>query len=170
VIHLAVDMYKKNTQQSSFSIIEVIVFGSMLSIVLVAAVAYTVRLVFTMTHDRHKLLATHFVEETHEWLNGERESDWEQFQNYSSTTGTTYCINDPLNLSTTLASLSTGLCGFTGVGTASPTNPLIFRRQLILSKDQAGIATRVTATIQVSWQDEGVPYSEEIVTVYSVWE
>jgi len=170
VIHLAVDMHKNNTQQSAFSIIEVIVFASMLSIVLVAAVAYTVRLVFTMTHDRHKLLATHYVEEMHEWLNGERESDWEQFQNYSSTTGTTYCINEPLNLSTTLASLSTGICGFTGVGTATPTNPLIFQRQLILSKDRAKTATKVTATVRVSWRDEGVLYSEEIVTVYSVWE
>lgn len=170
MIHLAVDMHKNNTQQSAFSIIEVIVFASMLSIVLVAAVAYTVRLVFTMTHDRHKLLATHYVEEMHEWLNGERESDWEQFQNYSSTTGTTYCINDPLNLSRTLASLSTGLCGFTGVGTASTTNPLIFQRQLILLKDRAKTATKVTATVRVSWRDEGVLYSEEIVTVYSVWE
>ncbi len=163
-------MCKNRSSQSAFSIIEVIVFASMLSVVLVAAVGYTVRLVFTMTHDRHKILATHFAEETQEWLNGERESDWEQFQNRSTVAGTTYCVNNALALSTTLASLSSGACGFTGIGTATATNPLIFRRQLILSKDRAQTATRVTATIRVSWQDEGVLYTEEVVSVYSVWE
>jgi len=160
----------KKNYASSFSIIEVIVFASMLSVILVAAVGYTVRLVFTMTHNRHKLLATHYVEETQEWLNGERESDWQQFQDYSTTTGRTYCINDPLDLSSTMASLSIAVCDFTGVGTATATNPLIYRRRLILSKDRPETASRVTATIQVSWQDEGVLYTEEIVTVYSVWE
>lgn len=164
-------MYKNRSSQSAFSIIEVIIFASMLSVVLVASVGYTVRLVFTMTHDRHKLLATHFAEETQEWLNGERQSDWEQFQNHSTfPSGTTYCVNNALALETTLANLPTGACNFTGVGTASPTNPLIFRRQLILSKDRPETATRVTATIQVSWNDEGVLYTEEIVSVYSVWE
>jgi len=155
------------TTQSGFSIIEVIVFASMLSIVLVAAVGYTVRLVFTMTHNRHKLFATHYAEETQEWLNGERESDWQQFQDYSTVAGKTYCLNDPLELSTTLASLPTSPCGYTGI---VGTNPEIYRRTLFLQKDRAGTATRISATVQVSWRDEGVVYTEELDTVYSVWE
>jgi len=160
-------MKKIQTHTKGFSIIEVIVFTSMLSVVLVAAVGYTVRLVFTMTHNRHKLMATHYVEEVKEWLNGERESDWEQFQNRSTLGGTTYCINNVLQLNTTLASLIPGPCGFTGV---VGTPPQIYQRQLILSKDSNETATRVFAVIQVSWRDEGVLYTEEIETVYSVWE
>ena len=65
-------MKKIQTHTKGFSIIEVIVFTSMLSVVLVAAVGYTVRLVFTMTHNRHKLMATHYVEEVKEWYVKER--------------------------------------------------------------------------------------------------
>lgn len=154
-----------------FSIIEIIVFVSLLSIILVAAVGYTVRLVFTMTHNRHKILATHYVDEVKDWLDGERESDWEVFQGRSSTgTGTTYCMNAPLQLLTRLNTLAAGACGFNGIGAVIPTNPLIYRRTLTLQKDQAETARTVTATIRVSWRDEGVLYTESIETIYSLWE
>lgn len=161
-------MKQKISNTLGFSIIEVIVFVSLLSIVLVAAVGYTVRLVFTMNHNRHKLLATHYTDEVKEWLNSERESDWEQFQSFASTgSGSTYCLNESLNLLTQLDDLQIAPCAFTGV---PPTNPLIYQRQLILSKDRDEIATRVFARIQVSWRDEGVLYTEDIETVYSIWE
>ncbi|PIZ65793.1 hypothetical protein COU87_04905 [Candidatus Roizmanbacteria bacterium CG10_big_fil_rev_8_21_14_0_10_39_12] len=160
-------MKKITHQTSSFSLIEVIVFTSMLSIVLVAAVGYTVRLVFTMTHNRHKLVATHYVDEVKEWLNGERETDWDQFQGFASVGGQTYCVNNQLNLNSTLSTLSTGTCNFDGV---VGNDPLIYQRQIIMTKNLAANPTRIIALIRVSWRDEGVLYVEQIETIYSVWE
>lgn len=160
-------MSSQNKTNNGFSIIEVIVFTAMMSVVLVAAVGYTVRLVFTMTHNRHRLLATHYVEEVKEWLNGERETDWQVFQSNATVVPKLYCLNAPLQLDDTLASLPTGTCDFTGI---VGVDPQIYQRRLFLSKNVAGTADRVTAVIQVSWRDEGVLYTEEIETVYSVWE
>lgn len=161
-------MKKIINQTSSFSLIEVIVFTSMLGIVLVAAVGYTVRLVFTMTHNRHKLIATHYVDEVKEWLNGERETDWEEFQSFALVDdGQTYCVNNQLNLDSSLSSLSTGSCAFDGV---VGSDPQIYQRQIIMKKNLAANPTRITAEIRVSWRDEGVLYTEQIETIYSIWE
>ena len=165
------NLQKINTGKKGFSIIEIIVFMTLLSVVLVAGVGYTARLIITMSHNRHQLLATHYTDELKEWLGGEREVDWENFQDHASVAGIEYCLNNRLDLSDTidtiLTSASLGGCSFTGV---SGTDPLIYQRTLFLRKDVAETATRLRATIRVAWRDEGVLYQEEVQTVYSVWE
>lgn len=159
---------KKNNSKHGFGLLELVFFISILSIVLVASIGFTIRLVFAITHNRHKLLATHYAQEVKEWLNGERESNWEQFQNRASIgAGTTYCINQQLNLAMALDSLTTGVCGFNGVAGQLPN---IYRRRLTLIKDRDDTASRINALIEVSWQDEGMLYSETIETLYSFWE
>lgn len=153
--------------ENGFSLIEVIVFMTLVSIVLVSAVGFTMRLVHTMTYNQHKLYATHYIQDLKEWLDGEREADWQTFQAYASQGGTTYCANNALAITSTLASLSTGSCGFTGVGTQ---DPRVFRRRLILTKDVASTATRVTAVLEVSWMEDNVLETETITTVYSLWQ
>ncbi|QQS43577.1 hypothetical protein IPM65_05505 [Candidatus Roizmanbacteria bacterium] len=154
-------------QKEAFSLIEVIVFMTLVSIVLISAVGFTMRLVHNMSYNQHKLYATHYVQDLKEWLDGEREADWQAFQSYSSQAGTTYCANNALAITDTLASLSTGTCPFTGVGTQ---DPRVFRRTLILTKDVAGTATRVTALLEVAWMEDGVQQTESITTVYSLWQ
>lgn len=159
---------KKNTNlQSGFSLIEVLVFMTLVSIVLVSAVGFTMRLVHNMSYNQHKLYATHYVQDLKEWLDGEREADWQTFQSYSTQAGRAYCANNALSITSTLASLSTSTCQFTGVGTQ---DPRVFRRTLILTKDVAGTATRVTALIEVSWMEDDVLQTESITTVYSLWQ
>lgn len=158
---------KLTKKTSGFSLIEVIVFMTLVSIVLISAVGFTMRLVHAMSYNQHKLYATHYVQDLKEWLDGEREADWQTFQSYSSQAGRTYCANNALAITSTLASLSTGTCQFTGVGTQGPR---IFRRTLILTKDVPGTATRVTAVLEVSWMEDNVLQTETITTVYSLWQ
>jgi len=150
-----------------FSLIEVIVFMTLVSIVLISAVGFTMRLVHTMSYNQHKLYATHYVQDLKEWLDGEREADWQAFQNYSSQAGIAYCANNALAITSTLASLTTETCPFTGVGAQ---DPKVFRRTLILTKDVPGTATRVTAVLEVSWMEDDVLQTETITTVYSLWQ
>lgn len=144
--------------------IEVIVFIGIMSMVLTAALGFTIKMIKTVRVNEHRLRATHYVEEVIEWLNGEREADWVVFESFASTSGKTYCINQPQTINTTMALLSSGVCTSNGL------TPAIYKRQLILTKDALSNATRVNATVQVTWVEEGVQYVEQIQTGYSVWE
>lgn len=171
-IHMTANTHLKTVRNNinkteGFSLIEVIVFMTLVSIVLISAVGFTMRLVHTMSYNQHKLYATHYVQDLKEWLDGERESDWVTFQSYSSEAGVAYCVNNEIAISNTLASLSTGTCGFTGVGTQ---DPRVFRRTLILTKDVPGTANRVTALLEVAWMEDNVLHTESITTVYSLWQ
>ena len=150
--------------QFGFSIIEVIIFIGILSVVLTAALGFTIKMIMTVRVNEHRLYATHYVEEVTEWLNGEREADWEEFESHATTGGTVYCINNTLAISTLFDDLTTGACTTNGL------TPAIYQRELTLSKDIPTTATRVSATVQVTWIEEGVQYVEQIQTGYSVWE
>ncbi len=168
---MATPMTAKTKQnQQAFSLVEVIVFMTLVSLVLISAVGFTMQLVHTMSYNQHKLYATHYVQDLKEWLDGEREADWVAFQNYATVAGRTYCANNAIAIANTLASLpvfNTSTCGFTGVGSQ---DPRIFRRTLTMRKDVAGTATRVTATITVTWMEDNVQRTETIDTVYSLWQ
>ena len=126
------------------------------------------RLVHNMSYNQHKLYATHYVQDLKEWLDGEREADWQTFQSYATQAGTEYCANNALAITSTLSSLGSGAsCQYSGVGTQ---DPRVFRRSLVLTKDVAGTATRVTALIEVSWMEDNVRQTESITTVYSLWQ
>jgi type II secretory pathway pseudopilin PulG len=150
--------------QWGFSIIEVIIFIGILSVVLTAALGFTIRMILTVRINEHRLRAGHYVEEVKEWLDGEREADWEEFESFSSIDGTAYCINEPLIITDSLATFTPGPCTSNGL------TPPIYQRLLTLTKDTPDIATRVTATIQVTWVEEGASYVEQIQTLYSIWE
>jgi len=147
-----------------FSIIEIIIFIGILSVVLTAALGFTVRMIMSVRVNEHRLRATYYVEEVKEWLDGEREADWATFESFASPAGVVYCMNQPLTLTDTLGTLTPGACTSNGLV------PAIYHRELTLSKDNPSTATRVDATIQVTWMENGVQYVEKIQTGYSVWE
>lgn len=154
-------------KSDGFSLIEVLVFMTLISIVLISAVGFTLNLVHTMSYNQHKLYATHYVQDMKEWLDAEREIDWQAFQNYATTTGRSYCANNALNPTDTMTVLSTGTCNFTGVGTQ---DPRIFRRRIIMTKDVSGTANRVTVVFEVGWMEDDVLQTETITSVYSLWQ
>jgi len=147
-----------------FSILEVMIFASITAVILVAAVGYTVQLVVTMQKNIHSIIATHYVEEVKDWLDGEREDNWQIFQDQASNAGTVYCLNTELSLDTTFP-LIAGACASDGL------TPSIYQRTLTLTKDtpDTETATSVASIIQVSWRDQGVDYVERLDSTYTVW-
>src|SRR3989344_8270460 len=93
----------------AFTLIEIMIFVSLLSIVLIVTVGYVTRLLMNMKVNEHKIFATFYVEEVSEWLLGERESDWNNFHSKASVSapGTTYCLNNSLSPNNTINILAT---------------------------------------------------------------
>src|SRR3989344_8441570 len=87
----------------AFTLIEIMIFVSLLSMVLIVTVGYVTRLLMNMKVSEHKIFATFYVEELSEWLISERYADWDGFQSRASVSapGTSYCLNNSLNPSDT---------------------------------------------------------------------
>ena len=156
----------------AFTLIEIMIFVSLLSMVLIVAVGYVTRLLMNMKVGEHKIYATFYVEEVSEWLISERYADWDGFQaKAGNPVGIIYCLNNNLNLTNTIAILNASIivassnnCPFTGItGNA----PLIFRRTVTLRKNAAVNATQVIANVAVSWVDNGVTYTQQVENVYT---
>lgn len=170
-MHL-IKMWEKNRKSTGFSIIEVMIFVSLVSMVLIAAVGYTIQLLQSMHYNQNKMLATRDIEDVIEWLDREREIDWQDFQSAArQATTANYCMNDPIGLSQSLINLTItnpiSSCGFTRTISGRP-----FRRILNLQKNTADAVTAslVTATITVSWEEGAQVHQERIQKTYSLWQ
>lgn len=141
----------KNTK--GFSLIEVLIFVSILSIFFVIASSVTVVSVRNMKISEHRILATHYGEQLIEWLRDEKESDWEAFFDKS---GNSYCFNE------------TQIDDWPTNPGACTTNGLlnIFSRDVILSTDVSQVNVKIT----VSWQELGNNYQVPLTTVFTRWE
>lgn len=168
---------KPNTtsHQDGFSLIEVMIFIIILSMVLIVALSYVVNLLRTMNANKHRVIATYYADELREWLRSEKETDWDAFA--AKATGQIYCFNadlplqaslDDMKLAGTYPPSATGCGAFTGVAGHLPT---IFKREVTLTKDPNTIPpTHVDATITVYWMEQNVQYSVPIKTSYTLWE
>lgn len=160
---------KKYTK--GFTLLEVMIFTTILSVVLVAAAAFTTRLVYNLRINEHKIYANIYSSELMEWLSSEREADWTSIYNAATNSpGTTYCVNDDLQLTTTMADIlptAGGSCLYNGITGKTPT---IYKRELILVRNGVN---QVTATVRVSWQERNsgglATYSDELQAVYTSW-
>lgn len=159
------DRMEKKIYQRGFSLLEVLVFVTILNLVFVAAISLIIGSLYRMRINLHRARAVFYAEEVKEWLNGEREADWAGLQSRS---GSTFCLNNQLNLHSTFDNFTTGTCSFDGIGS---TNPRIFRRRLTLTQSSP---TQITAAIEVSWNEiapngSNQQYDEVIQTVYTTW-
>lgn len=145
---------KKKFNTFSFTLIEVLVFITILSLFFVAAASITTANFRNLKTQEHKILATHYAEELLVWLRGEKEADWNYFINKSTMSGTTYCFNN-------LDFNSYGNCSSYGLNN-------FFKREgtLIKLSDE-----RISIRIAVSWiESGGTEYLVPINTIFSVWE
>lgn len=175
---------KKNTFKSTqgFSLIEVMIFASIISIVFIVAIAYVINLVRNMKINEHKILATYYAEDLREWLKSEKESDWDAFSQKAGfddgVTGgndpITYCFNNDIRINHTIGEMeldgdfpNQACTGYSGIINRSP---LIFKREVKLGKDSSSAPTSVEAQIVVSWLESGTEYKVPINAKFTVWE
>lgn len=153
-----------------FTLVELMIFVSLLSIILVICAAFVTKLMANMKHNEHRILATFYAEEVKEWLNGEREADWNDFHSMAvaDIDGETYCLNSPLLTSDAITSLIAGACtSYDGVGTLQPK---IYKRELKLLKNNATNPTYVEAIVTVKWVEGQVEQEVSINSIYQLWE
>lgn len=126
--------------RKGFSLIEVLVFISILSLFFLAAMTVGTYSLRDMKNNEYKIIASHLGEEAVEWLKNEKETDWENLLSKDNGSGTTYCL---VNLDFN----NLGECQDYNLGT-----PAIFKRELFLQNNQSQI---LNVTVTVSWQKVG---------------
>lgn len=156
-----------------FSLIEVLIFVSILSVFFVAAISVSIVTVRNMQINEHKIIATKYAEELIEWLRSEKENDWggaawasgtpATFTERATRSGspTTYCFNTALNWSS--------------LGACSPSYGLssFFKREATLEGTAlplTGYINQVTIDVTVEWQELGNTYEVPIKTLFSIYE
>lgn len=127
-----------------FSLIEVLVFVTILSLVFVSVASVTTYILRATKFNEDKILATHFSEEGLEWIKSEKELDWNRFTSLDSSggTGTTYCI-------TTLDWLNPGICN----GTYFLGTPNIFSREVVLTNQGGSPVNQTDVQVKVYWRE-----------------
>ncbi len=137
--------------RNAFTLIEVLIFVSILSFVFVALAAYSTAYLRQVQKNEHKILATHYAEELLEWLHNQKDQDWNTFlTNYA---GQTQCFNSsPI------------------VGGATPClTPLANLFNRTVGVTNAG-NVQANVYIQVSWAEVGGGVTVPLNSVFSIWE
>lgn len=147
-------------KKNAFSLIEVLVFVSILSIFIIAAITATTASLRNMKVNEHKILATKYSQELVEWLRSEKEENWETFVSTYTTTspGKTYCFNDA-----DISWPAEGECATDGL------SPAIYKRQATLTSYAVPVA-RVGVNVIVSWTELGIGHTVPVNTVFTVFE
>jgi prepilin-type N-terminal cleavage/methylation domain-containing protein len=147
--------------KKGFSLIEVLVFVSILSLIFVSAVAVTTYSLKVMRFNQDKILATHYAEEGLEWVKSQKEEDWSNFTGLdtSSGPGTTYCL-------TSLSWSSPGLCGENDLfGT-----PNIYSREVTLINEGGSPVNQSNVEVKVYWKNSNDNYNVTLRTTLKILE
>ena len=147
-----------STIKKSFSLIEVLVFVTILSLFLVIAAAVVTVSMRQNTLRINTLKATHYNEQLLDWIRNEKEVDWETFTGKGSSLGVNYCFNDEVLSAWPLWSSCAGY-DLTGV----------YKRYAFI-KTVGSPPSQVETTVFTEWQEAGNTHSTQLQTVFSVWE
>ncbi len=153
----------KRRRTKAFSLIEVLVFVSILSIFFVGAAAVATAALRDMKIIEHKIIATRYSEELLEWLRAEKETDWNVFANSGHAgkcqPSETLCFNTLDWNSGCNVSCSKGLNNLYGRSVKFQVLPV-----------SPALPTQVTVSIEVSWSELGNTYTIPIKTNFTIWE
>ena len=142
--------------KKSFSLIEVLIFVTILSIFLVAAASIVTVSMRRNTTKINMLKAVHYNEQLLEWIGGEKEAEWKQFITHGNSVGMQYCFSsDSLDWS------GSGECGGYLGG--------IYRRYATV-KNSGDPVSRVEVSAHTEWEEGENTYSKELTTVFTLWE
>lgn len=168
-------MNRKKEQKTGFTLVEVLIFVTILSLFFtVAASVLTVSLRASKLNE-HKIFAKHYADELYEWLSSEKEQNWGG-----------YTTDAYLSTFTYRASLSTGEYCFSSSPITDWSSPIttlddcpyslrgLFRRYVILTPvTTSGTNTyidNVKVEIKVEWSELGKTYSVPLKSTFSIWE
>lgn len=147
-------IYRKSN--AGFSMIEVLIAISILSIIFISAAYATSISLSRSKYNQDRILASRYGDELEEWLRGEKETAWSTFVARSAADpGVTYCFN-----SATISWPVSGTCG-----TTFGLNNRFLREATLI-----GTGTQVTVRITVQWRDASRTYTVPVDTVFSLWE
>jgi type II secretory pathway pseudopilin PulG len=138
-----------------FSLIEVLIFVTILSLFLITAAAIITATIRQNSLKVNMLKATHYNEELLEWIKSERDIDWNTFVSYGDSVGKTYCFTSE-DISWSMASCSYDLAG-------------MFKRYGII-KTIGSPVSQVEVTVYTEWQEGGNINSTNLHTIYTIWE
>lgn len=155
---------KKNNSKKAFSLIEVLVFITILALFFVTAAAVVTASLRNMKINEHKILASHYAEELLEWFRGEKEADWHTFA-FTSINGSleehpndcfnfNYEVGEQISWTTRGCDLSLGGM-FNRRAWFEPTD---------VTRDQ------IDVYIEVAWEELGNSYSIPLRSRFSIWE
>ncbi len=161
----------KIRSRTGFTLVEILIFVTILSIFLITAMTVLISALRNMQISEHKIIATRYAEELTEWLRSEKEEDINNFISHFSA-NSVYCFNDPNNLDWSYA--TAGNCpNFNGL------NPPIYKREVTFQlEDISGTgcfpgsyaSCRINLRVVVSWRELGNIYQVPIKTVLNIWE
>lgn len=138
-------MVAKQHSTSGFTLVEVLVFITILSGVFVTTLAIATQALRVSKTAEHRTLATHYADELSEWMLSESEEDWDAFvANRAPTATNPYCFNqEPIGSWPS----SSGACSAYTLNT-------IYKRDVVLTKTSIGSGqNQVQADITVTWTE-----------------
>lgn len=146
---------KKLNRQSGLSLLEVLIFVSIVSVFFIAAGSVATISLRDIKSDENKIYATRYAEELLEWIRGEKEEDWDVFRTTRAVG--VWCFHQKTLVWPTGAAACTA-------------NQLIdsrFKREANLTPSGT---TRVNVTITVSWFEGDKNFSIPINTILERFE
>lgn len=144
--------------RKSFSLIEVIIFVSILSLFLISAASIITVSLQQNTLQIDKLKARHHADQLLEWIKSEKDIDWATFVvragNY------TYCFeNEALAWGTDVLS-----------GNDCTLLNSLYKRYATFRTTGSGGSAQVDVVVQVDWVVGGNSYNTSLHTIFSQWE
>ncbi|MBI4225909.1 hypothetical protein HY612_02245 [Candidatus Roizmanbacteria bacterium] len=166
----------------SFSLIEVLVFSSILGIFFIMATSVATVSLRNMKYNEHKIMASHYSRQLEDWLRVQKEIDWggqlcdgcvspsnftqlvTQQGNAADNYLTKFCFDQSPILSSWPLANSLGCNGVYSLGS-------IFSREVEFTSSQVGgFVNQVNATITASWLELGQLKNVTSKTVFSALE
>lgn len=144
--------------KKAFSLIEVLIFVTILSLFLVTSVTIITVSMRQNTTRVHSLLAAHYNDQLLEWIRSEKEINWETF--VLNAGDKTYCFNTE-SMAWATSVISKNDCGSTLGG--------LYRRYAIFKKN-TNPSTQVEATLITEWNEGDNGYSSKLHSLFTIWE
>ena len=155
--NIAIKTMKKSI--IAFTLIEVLIFCSIVSTFFVSSAAITTFLLRSMKANEHKIIATRYAEELLEWVRAEKEKNWK-----STITGN-------FNQSPVASTGPANVILLTGTLLGEAPNKIYNRKTE--EKDQVTIDSEVvqkTITVTVEWAEGNTKHSVNLDTIVGIWE